>query len=452
MLMDAYRDERPETRNACRTGGHSHNSRRIQIPTRLSMTTAHNLLFVSDCALNTMIEVDMQQSMGILAPRLSIHSPVISEVDSSAAEMVIGATVRLSDKMISPTPRTAAEDPTNILHRQRQFMRTHTRILPRPYASESKLIKDLATCLHLHLRQDRVRRLLEPPYDSSFRLISRGTKNFRMQRGARVGVGDVDRPKLAVPDTPPQMPCGHPSLPCFPDSLCLHPVYSPLSTCPLPSTATNPSSTTNAVTSSQTHSLSVLRGKSCPTQSVSPKFGLGDLCLVDHVISAMLMDAYRDERPETRNACRTGGHRYNSRRIQIPARLSMTTAHNLLFVSDCALNTMIKVDMQQSMDILAPRYANFGPTFNTDKEVVMHQLSPNTQHCDPSRITADGNQIKTEDKFAYLGKTLSSSTRIDSEVTHRSPKPAEPSAGCRTPCGIVVTSSWLPNQRCTRLS
>ncbi|BHF75332.1 hypothetical protein SprV_0501842800 [Sparganum proliferum] len=139
---------------------------------------------------------------------LGIRSALKPDLDCSAAELVFGATVRLPGEMISPTPQSAVEDPTNLLHRLRQFMRTLSPVPPRSSASPSYLEKDLATCSHVYLRCDRVRRPLEPPYDGPFRVISRGTKNFRIQRGTREEVVSVDRLKAAVPDTPPDEPCG----------------------------------------------------------------------------------------------------------------------------------------------------------------------------------------------------------------------------------------------------
>nr|VZH98154.1 unnamed protein product [Spirometra erinaceieuropaei] len=115
----------------------------------------------------------------------------------------------------------------------------------RPSVSESYLEKDLATCSHVYLRCDRVRRPLEPPYDGPFRVISRGTKNFRIQRGTREEVVSVDRLKAAVPDTPPDEPCGPlppapPPRPSIPPSRIL-----PLPPCPQPTTPTTTSSTSN---------------------------------------------------------------------------------------------------------------------------------------------------------------------------------------------------------------
>nr|VZI18531.1 unnamed protein product [Spirometra erinaceieuropaei] len=52
-------------------------------------------------------------------------------------------------------------------------------------ASPSYLEKDMAKCLHVYLRCDRVRRPLEPPYDGPFRVLCRGMKTFRIQRDNR---------------------------------------------------------------------------------------------------------------------------------------------------------------------------------------------------------------------------------------------------------------------------
>ncbi|BHF60296.1 hypothetical protein SprV_0100326000 [Sparganum proliferum] len=70
---------------------------------------------------------------------LGICSALKPDLDCSAAELMFGATVRLPGEMISPTPRGAAEDPTNLLHRLRQFMRTLSPVPPRSSASPSYL-------------------------------------------------------------------------------------------------------------------------------------------------------------------------------------------------------------------------------------------------------------------------------------------------------------------------
>ncbi|BHF77644.1 hypothetical protein SprV_0602075300 [Sparganum proliferum] len=67
------------------------------------------------------------------------------------------------------------------------------------------------------------------------------------------------------------------------------------------------------------------------------------------MFSAMLMDAYRDERPGIRIAYRTDGQLLNQRRMRFQSRVSTTTVHELLFADDCALNTTSEAEMQRSV-------------------------------------------------------------------------------------------------------
>nr|VZI22471.1 unnamed protein product [Spirometra erinaceieuropaei] len=169
---------------------------------------------------------------------LGIRSALKPDLDCSAAELVFGATVRLPGQMISPTPRGAVEDPTNLLHRLRQFMRTLSPVPPRSSDFPSYLEKDLATCSHVYLRCDRVRRPQKPSYDGPFRVLSRGTNTFRIQRDNREEDVSVCRLTAAVPDTPPDELCGplpsaYPPAASIPQSR-----ISPLPFCPLPPTAT----------------------------------------------------------------------------------------------------------------------------------------------------------------------------------------------------------------------
>ncbi|BHF79932.1 Fabp5p [Sparganum proliferum] len=152
--------------------------------------------------------------------------------------------------------------------------------------TESYLEKDLATCSHVYLRCDRVRRPLEPPYDGPFRVISRGTKNFRIQLRTREEVMSVDRLKTAVPDTPPAEPCGPLPSPPPPRSSMPPSHIFPLPPCPRPPTATTRSSTSNAT-------------RTIPSASLRAAFGLavgycgGSRLRVLHLCHAVLLSASR---------------------------------------------------------------------------------------------------------------------------------------------------------------
>nr|VZI19291.1 unnamed protein product [Spirometra erinaceieuropaei] len=139
------------------------------------------------------------------------------------------------------------------------------------------------------------------------------------------------------------------------------------------------------------------------------------------MFSAMLMDAYRDERPGIRIAYRTDSHLLNQRRMHCQSRVSTTTVHELLFADDCALNSTSEEEMQRSMNLFSAACENFGLVINTQKTVVMHQPPPNSATAPnaPPQISVNGTQLQVVENFPYLGSTLSRNTKIDDEVANR---------------------------------
>ncbi|VDL89587.1 unnamed protein product [Schistocephalus solidus] len=110
--------------------------------------------------------------------------------------------------------------------------------------------------------------------------------------------------------------------------------------------------------------------------------------------------------------------------MQDSTRMSTTTIHDLLFVDDCALNTVTEEDMQRSMDLFAAGCADFGLTISTAKAVVVPQPPPSMEY-NALRINVNGAQLKNVETFAYLGSTLSRNTRIDDEVAQRISKASQ---------------------------
>nr|VZI47691.1 unnamed protein product [Spirometra erinaceieuropaei] len=144
------------------------------------------------------------------------------------------------------------------------------------------------------------------------------------------------------------------------------------------------------------------------------------------MFSAMLMDAYRDERPGIRIAYRTDGHLLNHRRMNSQSRVSTTTVHEILFADDCALNTTSEAEMQRSMDLFSAACENFGLIINTQKTVVVHQPPPNLATAlNAPQISVNGTQLQVVENFPYLGSTLSRNTKIDDEVANRISKASQ---------------------------
>nr|VZI40152.1 unnamed protein product [Spirometra erinaceieuropaei] len=144
------------------------------------------------------------------------------------------------------------------------------------------------------------------------------------------------------------------------------------------------------------------------------------------MFSAMLMDAYRDERPRIRIVYRTDGHLLNQRRMNFQSRVSTTTVHGLLFADDCTLNTTSEEEMQRSIDLFSATCENFGLVINTQK-TVMHQPPPNSATAPnaPPQISVNGTQLQVVENFPYLGSTLSCNTKIDDEVANRISKASQ---------------------------
>nr|VZI34274.1 unnamed protein product [Spirometra erinaceieuropaei] len=126
------------------------------------------------------------------------------------------------------------------------------------------------------------------------------------------------------------------------------------------------------------------------------------------MFSAMLMDAYRDERPGIRNAYRTDGHLLNQRPMHFQSRVSTTTVHELIFADDCALTTTSEEEMQRSMDLFSAAYENFA-------------TAPNA----PQQISVNGTQLQVVENFPFLGSTHSRNTKIDDEVANRISKASQ---------------------------
>nr|VZI31795.1 unnamed protein product [Spirometra erinaceieuropaei] len=145
------------------------------------------------------------------------------------------------------------------------------------------------------------------------------------------------------------------------------------------------------------------------------------------MFSAMLMDAYRDERPGIRIAYRTDGRLLNQRRMNFQSCVSTATVHELLFADDCALNTTSEAEMQRSMDLFSAACENFGLVINTQTTVVMHQPPPNSATVPnaPPQISVNGNQLQVVENFPYLGSTHSRNTKIDDEVANRISKASQ---------------------------
>ena len=88
-----------------------------------------------------------------------------------------------------------------------------------PAARAIHVSTDLASCTHVFVRHDAVRRPLQPPYDGPFMVLRRGNKMMTIDRRGRRDVVSIDRvkpahiehsgataPTPAMAATPPRLP------------------------------------------------------------------------------------------------------------------------------------------------------------------------------------------------------------------------------------------------------
>nr|VZI13567.1 unnamed protein product [Spirometra erinaceieuropaei] len=136
------------------------------------------------------------------------------------------------------------------------------------------------------------------------------------------------------------------------------------------------------------------------------------------MFSAMLMDAFRDKRPEIRIAHRTDGEFLNHRRMHSQSCVFTTTVHKLLFADDCALDATLKWGMQRGVDLFSPPATTSARSSTRRKMVLMHQPPLDAANVAP-QINVKGVQLQAVVNFTYPGSTLSHTTKIDDEVVRQ---------------------------------
>ncbi|XP_026331379.1 uncharacterized protein LOC113238759 [Hyposmocoma kahamanoa] len=129
---------------------------------------------------------------------MGMRSSWKEDIDSTPAELVYGETIRLPGQFLSSNDDFTTSDITQYATRLRSYM---SQITPKPTSwhttSPFYVPRDLSTCSHVFLRQDHVRRPLEPPYDGPFKVIARHPKYFTINVRGKPNKVSIDRLKPA---------------------------------------------------------------------------------------------------------------------------------------------------------------------------------------------------------------------------------------------------------------
>ncbi len=108
---------------------------------------------------------------------LGIRTAIKEDISSTAAEMVYRFKLRLPGEFFSFSTTTSLPDPSELVSKLRDHLQTIHPHPPGLTPRASSIPSGLSTATHVFVRQDGVRKPLQPPYDEPFPVITRTDKH-----------------------------------------------------------------------------------------------------------------------------------------------------------------------------------------------------------------------------------------------------------------------------------
>ena len=97
-----------------------------------------------------------------------------------------GTTLCLPGEYFTPTTTKSLPDPSNYITQLKDHMqRMHLSPPKQPTNNDGNIPKGLATATHVFIRQDTVRKPLQPPYDGPFFAVKRTDKHYMVDINGR---------------------------------------------------------------------------------------------------------------------------------------------------------------------------------------------------------------------------------------------------------------------------
>jgi hypothetical protein len=125
-----------------------------------------------------------------------VHTTFKEDLQASVAELVYGEPLRIPGELL--TPSTDNMEPSELIQQLRRFM---DQLRPAPaarHASPTAFVhKDLMDSTHVFLRQDALRRALEPTYSGPYKVLGRTDKTFKIAMHGKSITVSADRIKSA---------------------------------------------------------------------------------------------------------------------------------------------------------------------------------------------------------------------------------------------------------------
>ena len=127
---------------------------------------------------------------------LGMRTSFKEDLQASVAELVYREPLRIPGELLAASPTTG--DPSELITQLRRHFEQLRPVPASRHASPAAFVhKDLADSTHVFLRQDAVRRPLDPPYSGPHKVLARTKKTLRIAINGRPLTVSTDRVKPA---------------------------------------------------------------------------------------------------------------------------------------------------------------------------------------------------------------------------------------------------------------
>ncbi|XP_050548273.1 uncharacterized protein LOC126909907, partial [Daktulosphaira vitifoliae] len=125
---------------------------------------------------------------------MGLRSVIKEDLGLTPAEIVFGSTIRLPNEFFMQS--SVATDPCSFAETLKKTMETIRPVSTSNHGSKKVFIyKDLASCSHVFVRVDRVKKPLEQPYEGPYKIVQRYEKTFKLLIRQKECIISIDRLK-----------------------------------------------------------------------------------------------------------------------------------------------------------------------------------------------------------------------------------------------------------------
>ena len=129
---------------------------------------------------------------------LGIRTALKDDIHCTAAELVYGTSLRLPGEFFDCSQDDTVYDPAAYVSQLKSVMQRLKPIPVRPHRRRKVYIsKALATCTHVFVRHDAIRKPHQSPYDGPYKVLQRKEKYFVVDAEGKQDTISLDRLKPA---------------------------------------------------------------------------------------------------------------------------------------------------------------------------------------------------------------------------------------------------------------